>query len=79
LPLLGGRQVCELDPAAKPVARRKKLAFEPSMFRATPSQDRERVHRAPVEKTSGESMAQRRTKSKYYFSLLIRHKAALRF
>ena len=49
LPLLGGRQVCELDPAAKPVARRKELAFEPSMFRATQSQDRERAHRAPVE------------------------------
>ena len=49
LPLLRGRENAKLNQRPHPVARREELAFEPSMFWATKSQDRERGHRAPVE------------------------------
>jgi hypothetical protein len=49
LPLLGRRQAPKPNQAPHPVARLDELAFEPSMFRTTYGQGRERTHQAPVE------------------------------
>src|ERR1700693_4688465 len=69
LPLFGGRQVPEPNQAPHPIARLDELAFEPSMFRTTYRQGRERaLHIRHLLKTAKGKIASRRTKSKYYFS-----------
>jgi hypothetical protein len=49
LPLFSRRQLAEPNQLPHPIARLKKLAFEPSMFRTTYRQAQKDAHPAPVE------------------------------
>src|SRR5580698_6228652 len=78
LPLLGGRQAAKPNQAPHPVARLDELTFEPSMFRTTYGQGRERTHQAPVENREKQSNI-KANKKQILFSLFVRHKRAALF
>jgi len=69
LPLFGGLQFPEPNQAPHPVARLDELAFEPSMFRTTYRQGRERTHHAPVENREGQNSIKAKKKQTLFFAL----------
>jgi hypothetical protein len=70
LPLFAGRQSPEPNQAPQPIARLKKLAFEPSMFRTTYRQGREEAHRAPVENREQQINIKANKKQTLFFALV---------
>jgi hypothetical protein len=69
LPLFAGRQAPKPNKAPHPVARLDEFAFEPSMFRTTYRQGRERAHQAPVENRERQISIKANKKQTLFFVL----------
>jgi hypothetical protein len=69
LSLLGRREASKPNQAPHPVARLEELAFEPSMFRTTYGQGRERTHQAPVENREQQNSIKANKKQTLFFAL----------